>query len=191
VAIRAAKERGLRVSCEVAPHHLWLDEADLPRLGPYGDMRPRLASEADRRALWEHLRRGVIDCVATDHAPHLREEKEGPTPPPGVPGLETTLPLLLNAVQAARLSVEQVVALTATNPRRLFHLPEPPDSFVEVETGGLWTLPERGWQTRPDWSPFAGERVGARVRRTVLRGTVAFEDGEVRAHPGSGRNVRR
>lgn len=190
VAIRAAKERGLRVSCEVAPHHLWLDEGDLPRLGPYGDMRPRLATEGDRKALWDALRAGVVDCIATDHAPHLREEKESATPPPGVPGLETTLPLLMNAVQAARLTLDQVITLTATTPRRLFALPEQPDSYVEVEIGGLWTLPERGWQTRPDWSPFAGEVVAARVLRTVLRGQVAYENGQVLARPGSGRHVR-
>ncbi|MGB0384303.1 MAG: amidohydrolase family protein [Ardenticatenaceae bacterium] len=190
VAIRAAKERGINVSCEVAPHHLWLDEGDLPRLGPYGDMRPRLATEGDRKALWEALRTGVVDCIATDHAPHLRSEKESATPPPGVPGLETTLPLLMNAVQATRLSIEQVVKWTSTNPRRLFRLPEQPDSYVEVEVGGLWTLPERGWQTRPDWSPFAGEVVGTRILRTVLRGEVVYEDGKVLAALGSGRNVR-
>lgn len=186
VAIRSAKERGLPVSCEVTPHHLWLDEGDLPRLGPYGDMRPRLATEGDRKALWDAVKSGVVDCIATDHAPHTRDEKQSDSPPPGVPGLETTLPLLMNAVHAARLTVERVVELTSTAPRRLFHLPEPPDSYIEVEVGGLWTLPERGWQTRPDWSPFAGEAVSARLHRTVLRGHVAYEDGRVVAGAGRG-----
>lgn len=190
VAIRAAKERGINVSCEVAPHHLWLGEKDVARLGPYGDMRPRLATEWDRKILWEALKEGVVDCIATDHAPHLRSEKESASPPPGVPGLETTLPLLMNAVQATRLTVDQVVALTSTNPRRLFNLPEQPESYVEVELGGLWTLPERGWHTRPDWSPFAGEVVAARLLRTVLRGEVVYEDGAVLAQPGNGQNVR-
>lgn len=190
IAIRAAKERGIKVSCEVAPHHLWLGEKDVSRLGPYGDMRPRLATEWDRKILWDALKEGVVDCIATDHAPHLRSEKESASPPPGVPGLETTLPLLMNAVQATRLTIEQVVALTSTNPRRLFNLPEQAESYVEVEVGGLWTLPERGWQTRPDWSPFAGEVVGARILRTVLRGKVVYEDGVVLAQPGDGQNVR-
>lgn len=190
VAIRAAKERGINVTCEVTPHHLWLDENDLPRLGVYGDMRPRLASEGDRKALWDAIALGVVDCIATDHAPHLREEKESDNPPPGVPGLETTLPLLMNAVQATRLTLEQAVTLTSTNPRRLFSLPEQPDSYVEVEVDGLWTLPERGWQTRPDWSPFAGENVGARILRTVLRGEVVYEAGQILAQAGYGKNVR-
>lgn len=190
IAIRAAKERGINVSCEVAPHHLWLGEKDVARLGPYGDMRPRLATEWDRKILWEALKEGVVDCIATDHAPHLRSEKESASPPPGVPGLETTLPLLMNAVQATRLTIEQVVALTSTNPRRLFNLPEQPESYVEVEVGGLWTLPERGWHTRPGWSPFAGEVVAARILRTLLRGEVVYEDGQVLAQPGNGQNVR-
>jgi dihydroorotase-like cyclic amidohydrolase len=190
MAIRIAKERGLAVSCEIAPHHLWLDENDLDRLGPYADMRPRLATEGDRKALWDAVRLGIVDCIATDHAPHLREEKEQENPPPGVPGLETMLPLLMNAVHATRISMEQLVAMTSTNPRRLFQLPEQPETYVEVETGGRWTLPARGWKTRPDWSPFAGEIVGSRVLRTVLRGQLAYEDGHVHARPGTGHNVR-
>lgn len=190
VAIRRAKEMGLKVTCEVAPHHLWLDENDLPRLGGYGDMRPRLATEGDRKALWDALKQGVVDCIATDHAPHTHAEKASTTPPPGVPGLETTLPLLCNAVQATRLTWEQVIALTATNPRRIFNLAEPEESYVEVEFGTLSTLPETGWQTRCGWSPFAGETVAGRVHRTVLRGKTVYEDGVVMAQPGNGQNVR-
>src|SRR5690606_38963867 len=88
--IRAAKESGAAVSCEVTPHHLFLTEADAGRLGAYGAMKPPLATEADRAALWANL--DVVDCIATDHAPHTRAEKEGDSPPPGVPGLETMLP---------------------------------------------------------------------------------------------------
>ncbi len=189
-AIRIAKEKGLSVTCEVTPHHLWLDQNDLPRLGPYGDMRPRLATEYDRKALWDALKQGVVDCIATDHAPHTHAEKQSDSPPPGVPGLETTLPLLCNAVQAARLSWEQVIALTATNPRRIFGLPDQPDTYVEVEFGPLTTLPETGWQSRCGWSPFAGETVAGRVVRTVLRGTVAYEEGVVKEECGTGQNVR-
>jgi carbamoyl-phosphate synthase/aspartate carbamoyltransferase/dihydroorotase len=79
--VRAAKESGAALSCEVTPHHLFLTEADAGRLGPYGAMMPPLGSEADVAALWENLE--VVDCIATDHAPHTREEKEGASPPPG------------------------------------------------------------------------------------------------------------
>ncbi len=97
--IRRAKERGYPVTCEATPHHLFLSTADLPRLGALGDMRPRLAAPDDVTALWENLE--SIDIFATDHAPHTLAEKgigvvpPPSAPPPGVPGVETMLPLLL------------------------------------------------------------------------------------------------
>jgi len=72
--------------------------------GGWGEVRPRLVSETDRLALWENL--AYIDCFATDHAPHTRDEKSSAKPPPGFPGLETMLPLLLNAVYEKRLTIE-------------------------------------------------------------------------------------
>lgn len=188
--IARAKAAGLAVTCEVAPHHLFLDERDLPRLGPWGLMRPPLARPIDREALWANL--DAVDCIATDHAPHAREEKLSDKPPPGVPGLETTLPLMLTAVAEGRLSLERLVALTSTTPARLFGIQAETEdaasaSAVEVEIGEAWTLPERGWQTLHDWSPFAGMTVLGRVRRTFLRGQLAYEDGQVLARAGDGR----
>jgi carbamoyl-phosphate synthase/aspartate carbamoyltransferase/dihydroorotase len=191
--IADAKAAGLPVTCEVAPHHLFLTIDDLPRLGTLGDMRPRLATAADRDALWAHLE--AVDCIATDHAPHTRAEKAGESPPPGVPGLETTLPLMLTAVDDGRLSLERLVELTSGRPAELFGIATPMESSVEVEVGPAWTLPEAGWCTKVGWSPFAGMRVTGRVLRTTLRGTVAWEATQqgadvvsgVRAAPGSGR----
>lgn len=186
--IRAAKERDYPVTCEVTPHHLWLTGADRPRLGSLGLMRPPLATAADRDALWANL--DVVDCIATDHAPHTLAEKQGEKPPPGVPGLETMLPLLLTAVQEGRLTLERLVELTSTRPRAIFRLPPQPDTYVEVDTSARWTLPSSGWQTGPNWSPFAGMAVTGRLVRTVLRGQTAYSDNRVLAAPGRGRNVR-
>jgi dihydroorotase-like cyclic amidohydrolase len=183
--IRAAKEAGLAVTCEVSPHHLFLTRDDLPRLGAYGQMRPPLAGAEDRDALWSNL--DWVDCIATDHAPHSREEKDSDSPPPGVPGLETTLPLMLTAVHEGRLSLERLVELCSTTPARLFDIPTPSESSVEVEIGEAWALPERGWQTKPDWSVFAGMSVRGRVRKTVLRGRTVFDGEQVLAEPGTGR----
>lgn len=188
--IRAAKARGVAVTCEVTPHHLWLAEDDLPRLGPLADMRPRLGSADDRAALWDALADETIDCVATDHAPHTLAEKYGEAPPPGVPGLETALSLLLSAAHEGRLTIERVVELYSSAPRRIFALPEQPETWVEASLGAPSTLPERGWQTLPDWSPFAGMTVYGRVLRTVLRGTEAFNGEQVLSAPGSGRPAR-
>jgi len=182
--IRAAKARGLGITCEVTPHHLFLTQDDLAHLGNYGIMRPPLASPEDREALWKNLE--IVDAFATDHAPHTREEKDSASPPPGVPGLETALPLLLTAVQEGRLSLEDVIERVYTRPRRIFGLPASPDTFTEVETGGKWTVGDEPFFTRAGWSPFEGMVVSARVRRTVIRGTEHFRDGRVIVPPGSG-----
>lgn len=186
--IADAKGRGLPVTCEVSPHHLFLSAADAARLGPLGDMRPVLGTAEDVAALWAHLLGGTVDCIATDHAPHTLDEKRGPNPPPGVPGLETSLLLMLAAVADGRLSVERLTALMHDNPRRIFGLRAQPDTRVEVDMTP-WTIPATGWQTKCDWTPFAGLTAGGRVRRVVLRGQIVYEDGAVLAAPGSGQVI--
>ena len=187
--IRAAKERGLKITCEVAPHHLFLTQEDIPHLGGgRGEVRPRLASAADRHALWDNL--AVIDCFATDHAPHTLAEKDGDNPPPGFPGLETALPLLLTAVAEKRLSLDDLVLRMSTNPRRIFNLPEQPETWVEVDPQEKWEIRARDSYTRCAWTPFEGWQVRGRVRRVVLRGETVMLDGKVLASPGSGRNIR-
>ncbi len=186
--IRAAKGSGAALTCEVAPHHLFLTRADARRLGPYGSMKPPLATEADVAALWANL--DAVDCIATDHAPHTRAEKEGETRPPGVPGLETMLPLMLTAVAEGRLTVERLVELAHEAPRRIFGLPVQPETWVEVDVAARHTLADEGLHTRCGWTPFQGMAVQGRVRRVVLRGQIAFEDGEIGVEPGSGKAIR-
>ncbi len=185
--VRAAKAAGMDLSCEVTPHHLFLTEADARRLGAYGQMKPALASAADVAALWANLE--VVDCIATDHAPHTQAEKEGATPPPGVPGLETMLPLLLTAVAEGRLSLERLVDMTHEAPRRIWGLPRQAETWVEVDADARHILGEASLQTRCGWTPFAGMAVRGRVRRVVLRGETAYQDGTVLAKPGYGQMV--
>jgi carbamoyl-phosphate synthase/aspartate carbamoyltransferase/dihydroorotase len=187
ILIRYAKERGLPVSCEVTPHHLFLTEADAASLGPLADMRPLLASQEDVAALWAHIH-DTIDCIATDHAPHTLAEKYSRTPPPGIAGLETSLPLMLTAVQEGRLDLARLVDLMSSNPRRIYGLPEQPDTRVEVEMAS-YTIQEDMLQTKCGWTPFAGRSVIGRVQQVVLRGEVVYEKGRVLAAPGSGRMI--
>jgi carbamoyl-phosphate synthase/aspartate carbamoyltransferase/dihydroorotase len=187
--IRAAKEKGLPVTCEVTPHHLFLTEADIGTLGPgRGEVRPRLATAADREALWQNLE--VIDCFATDHAPHTLAEKDGPNPPPGFPGLETALPLLLTAVHEGRLTLEELNPRMSTNPRRIYNLPEQPETWIEIDSDAKWEIQAQNTFTRCAWTPFEGWAARGRLRRVVLHGRTAFLDGEVLAQPGYGKNVR-
>ncbi len=186
--IRAAKESGAALTCEVTPNHLLLTEADARRLGPYGSMKPPLASADDASALWANL--DVVDCIATDHAPHTRAEKEAESPPPGAPGLETMLPLLLTTVAEGRLTLERLVQLVHEAPRRIFALPVQPDTHVEVDLDARYSLSNENLHTKCGWTPFEGMSVQGRIRRVVLRGQTAFEEGEIRVVPGFGRAIK-
>jgi carbamoyl-phosphate synthase/aspartate carbamoyltransferase/dihydroorotase len=192
--IRAAKEKGLKVTSEVAPHHLFLSESDLfenggKLSGGRAEVRPRLATAEDQKALWENL--DCIDCFATDHAPHTLEEKDGPNPPPGFPGLETALPLFLTAIHEGRLSLEDIIARCYTNPRRFFALPEQPQTYIEIDPDRTWTIEARGCFSRCGWTPFEGKPVRGRVTRVILRGNLAYDQGMVLSQPGSGRDIRK
>jgi len=187
--IRSAKEKGFPVTCEVTPHHLFLSEADLPRL-PHGrgEVRPRLASREDVLALWENL--DVIDCFASDHAPHTLAEKDGPNPPPGFPGLETALPLYLTAVSEGRLSLDDLALRAWRNPRKIFALPQQPDTWIEVDPDARGEIRAAGSFTRCAWTPFEGYPTRGRLERVVLRGREVYCAGVVSAPPGYGRDIR-
>jgi len=175
--IRRAKERGAPITCEVTPHHLMLTDADARALGPLGQMKPELGAATDRDALWRNL--DIVDCVASDHAPHTLQEKQGPNPPPGVPGLETTLPLMLNAVHAERLSLERMVELLYYGPQRTYGLAAQPDTRIEVDEDAPYVIGESPLHTKCGWTPFAGMRVRGKLRRVILRGKTVYSDGEL------------
>jgi len=187
--IRRAKERGLKVTCEVAPHHLFLTQDDLPAIGVgRGEVRPVLGTRSDQAALWENL--DVIDCFATDHAPHTLEEKDGPNPPPGFPGLETALALFLTAVHEGRLTLEDLAARMHANPRRIFNLPAQPNTWIEVDPAEAWQIRASETFTRCAWTPFEGFPVRGRLKRVVLRGQEVYANRQVLAQPGSGQPLR-
>ena len=191
--IKAAKQRGIKVTCEVCPHHLFLtsqvsDEERGKKKAGRSEVRPRLATQRDVDALWENL--DVIDCFATDHAPHTAEEKDSNNPPPGFPGLETALPLLLTAVDARRLTLDDLIQKMHTNPKRIFRLPDQPETWVEVDEKTEYEIHAADQFTRCGWTPFEGWKVKGRVRKVVLRGKEAYRDGDVMVPPGFGKDVR-
>ena len=191
--IKAAKERGIQVTCEVCPHHLFLTKDNIPTISHghpgRGEVRPRLATQADVDSLWENM--DVIDCFATDHAPHTLEEKDSDTPPPGFPGLETLLPLLLTAVDDGRLTVNDIFQKSVINPRKIFNLPEQAGTWIEVDENAEYEINAENHFSRCGWTPFEGWKVKGKVRRVVLRGKTAFEDGRILVEPGYGQNIRK
>lgn len=187
--IKHARNRGIRITCEVTPHHLFFSKEDIPAIGHgRSEVRPRLATTHDRDALWNNL--DIVDCFATDHAPHTLCEKDSPNPPPGFPGLETALPLFCKAVKARRLSMEDIVLRMYTNPRKIFNLPDQPDTWVEINENEKWEIESKNLFTRCAWTPFEGLRVIGKVKRVVLRGQEVFLDGRMLVSPGSGLNLR-
>ncbi|ESO10209.1 hypothetical protein HELRODRAFT_186717 [Helobdella robusta] len=188
--IKRAKGIGLDITCEVAPHHLFLTTEDSKlRLGDKkSQVRPSLVSPEDQQALWDNL--NIIDCFATDHAPHTLEEKLSENAPAGFPGLETMLPLLLTAVNEERLTLDDLIAKLYTNPKRIFKLPTQENTYVEVDMDKEWTIPEMTKHSKAKWTPFAGFEVKGMVKRVVLKGEVVFIDGEVVAEDGFGKNVK-
>ena len=186
-AIRKAKEQEFRVTCEVTPHHLFLTEADAARLGSLGQMRPPLGTREDQQALWDNL--DVIDMLATDHAPHTLSEKRSGNPPPGVPGLETALPLMLSAVGEGRLTMEKLADMMHGAPARTFGLKPPPETHVMAETSVRAEIRGSEMQMLCKWTPFEGMAVTARVVETRVRGARAWADGKVHVSSGFGQNV--
>lgn len=192
--IRAAKEKGYPVTCEVGAHHLFLSTDDFNHLSYGGkypgrkEVRPRLASPVDQQALWDNLE--FIDCFATDHAPHTLEEKDGENPPPGFPGVDTALPLYLTAIHMGRLSFDDIITRMYINPKKIFNLPEQLDTWVDVDLETKYTLRGNESFSKSKWTPFEGWEVKGQVQRVVLRGQTAYENGEILVRKGYGRNVR-
>ena len=189
-SLRQAKAEGLAVTAEVTPHHLFLDEHDAKRLGAYGDMRPTLKSPADVAALWSALDDGTIDTIGTDHAPHLTSEKEQDPPPPGVTGLQTVLPLLLDAVADGRLTWQRLVQATSARPASLFRLRgkgriavgcDADLTVVDHET--RQTIRNEDQLSLPGWTPWDGATVVGKVHATILRGQLTYSDGQLVGDP--------
>jgi dihydroorotase len=181
-SVAAAKARGFRVSAEATPHHLLLTDEEVRSLNTSMKMNPPLATEADRRALLDGLRTGTIDCVATDHAPHARDEKEVPfeQAPMGTTGLETAFAALYTGLVVPGelelgLLIERMTAGAA-----LYELPTPriavgePANLTLIDLDAEWTPGEHGWESRSENCCFAGRRLRGQVLLTLAAGAVAF-----------------
>ncbi|HSO01686.1 MAG TPA: amidohydrolase family protein, partial [Gaiellaceae bacterium] len=180
-ALRAAHARGVRATAEVTPHHLVLTDEAVRSLDPNGKMNPPLRAGADRAALVEALRDGTIACVATDHAPHSREEKEEPfeEAPFGVTGLETSFAALYtHLVEPGLLPLETLLERMSGGPARALGLPEARvevgarANLVLLDLDAEWTVAESGFRSRSANSWLLGERLRGAVLTTVADGRV-------------------
>ncbi|MFB6309132.1 MAG: dihydroorotase [Haloarculaceae archaeon] len=196
--VDAAADAGM--TCEVTPHHMLLSRKHLSDLGTFGRMNPPLRREKRRQRVYERVADGAVDMIATDHAPHTREEKDASIwdAPSGVPGVETALPLLLAEVRTGDLTYERVRDLTAANPAAVFDLPQKGQvaegkdaDLVLVDPGESREIHGEELHSKCDWTPFEGW-TGIFPEWTMVRGTVVYEreNGEDRFYDHAGENVR-
>jgi len=194
--IDIASEAGM--TTEVTPHHLLLSRADIDELGTHGRMNPPLRSEKRRSGVYERVVDGTVDMIATDHAPHTRDEKDAAIwdAPSGVPGVETMLPLLLAEARDGALTYERVRDLVAANPADVFDLPdkgriaEGTDAdLVLVDTDDVREISGEGLHSNCEWTPFQGFE-GVFPQWTMVRGSVVYDSAEDTFWDQQGKNVR-
>jgi len=175
-----------RVTVEALPHHLTLAAPECyERLGTLAQMNPPVRDAAHQAALWEGIRNGTVDCLGSDHAPHLLEEKSLPYPqsPSGMTGVQTLLPIMLNHVHHGRLSLERLVDLTSAGPARIFGIPVKgrialgmDADFSVVDLNTTRQIENRWIASRANWTPYDGMTCHGWPIATIIRGRPVMQD---------------
>ncbi len=186
--IRNEKKKNQLISCEATPHHLFLTVDDTKEMGNYAKVNPPLRTRSDAAALWEAINEGTIDIIATDHAPHLREEKEKDywEAPSGMPGLQTMLPLMLNAMNENRIQMGTLIRIVASNPAKIFkikskgYLAEGMDGDITIfDIKQEKTIKNNDMLYKCGWTPFNGQKVKGTVSTTIVNGKITYNNGLV------------
>lgn len=181
--VREAKKRGKNIHAEATPHHFSLTEEAAITYGTLAKMNPPLREEEDRRAIIEGLRDGTIDIIATDHAPHSKEEKERPLTeaPSGIIGLETALPLALtNLVGKEGFSIGDIITLMSSNPAKLYGLEAGTlsvGSAADIVIFDATQVRKAGnYASKSQNSPFTGMDLTGVVKYTIVNGEIVYQD---------------
>ena len=181
------------VTVEVTPNHLTLVAPDCyEKLGTRAQMNPPVREQRHQNGLWRAIAEGVVDVVGSDHAPHTLEEKAKtyPASPSGMPGVQTTLPLLLTAAYHGKMSLERVVDLLCHGPQRIYQIAGKgriargyDADFALVDLQAWRELKDEDMGSKVGWTPFAGSRVCGVPKVTIVRGNVVMRDGELIGKP--------
>ena len=184
---------------EVTPQHLTLAAPECyERLGTLVQMNPPIRDARHRDALWRAIDQGIVDVIGSDHAPHTREEKARPYPtsPSGMPGVQTLLPLMLDHVNAGRLTLERLVDLLCAGPQRIYGIAGKgriavgyDADFTVVDLAAQREITGKWLASKCGWSPFEGTRVTGWPKVTIVRGRIVMREDELQGPP-SGRPVR-
>lgn len=183
------KNKTPNIFCEVTPHHLFLTEDDFKKKKGFAKMLPTLKTKKDQKALWDAIDYGLIDTIGTDHAPHTVEEKKAKKFPAGVPGVETALPLLLDAVNKGRLTITKLVEMTSRNPADIFNIENKGQikigydaDLVIVDMNLKKKVKNSELFTKCRWSPFEGKILKGWPITTIVNGKVVYHGGEIIPH---------
>jgi len=200
-AIIDGKKSGMTITCETTPHHLFLSVNDLRRIGTLALTMPPIREKHHTASLWKRIKNGWIDILASDHAPHTPGEKKAESVwdvKVGVPGLETTLPLLLTEVKHRRLSITDVVRLMSKNPAEVFGLKGRgclkegnTADLVVVDLDRKYRIDASKFHSKAKYSPFNGWNVEGNPVKTFVGGRLIMDEGEIVAEAGSGEIIRR
>ncbi len=184
-------------SCEATPHHLTLSSDDYARLGTLMQMNPPVRETHHRDGIWSGISQGIIDVLGSDHAPHTLAEKAKPYPasPSGMTGVQTLVPVMLDHVNAGRLTLERFVDLSAHGPQRLFGIARKgriaagyDADFTIVDMKRRETITNAQAGSKAGWTPYDGKSVQGWPVMTVVRGRTVMRDGEIIA-PSTGEAV--
>lgn len=186
--IRRAKQNGTAITCEVSPHHLFLSTEVYKTLGTFAKVNPPLRSTADIEALWQGINDGTIDMIATDHAPHTIEEKqqEYDTAPAGLPEIQTSLPLMLNATSQGKLTMTKLQDIMSTNPARIARLRNKGKikvgydaDLVVVDVDKKITITKDILLSKCNWSPYEEMQLVGWPIITIVNGNIIFDKSTV------------
>jgi dihydroorotase len=194
------KDSTALVTCETTPHNLCLSTRDIRKTGMLGLTMPPVRTRRHTAALWKGVKNGCIDILASDHAPHALEEKKAGAVwnvKAGIPGLETTIPLLLTEVNRQRLSIGDIVRLMAEKPAEIFKLRGKGEltegynaDLTVVDMKKKWRIDASKFQSKAKFSPFNGRQVEGKPFKTFVRGQLVMDDGQIVGRPGSGGIIR-
>ncbi|MCV9887864.1 allantoinase AllB [Metabacillus halosaccharovorans] len=191
--IREAQKQGYPITGETCPHYLFLSDEDYEKVGPLMKVYPPIKYKEDQDALWQGIKDGTISLVCSDHAPHTEEEKDGDlwSIPAGMCGVETLVPLMLNAANKGMISIHDVVRLLAEGPAKLFNI-YPTKGAIKVGTDAdltivdmekEFTIKKKDLHSKSKITAFNGYKVKGAPVYTIIRGSIVMEKGEILGQP--------
>lgn len=199
--IKEAKKTGKKITCEVTPNHLMLNSTDIARYGMMAIMMPPLRDRTHQEALMKGVKQGDIDTVGSDHAPHTFEEKTADSVwevKVGIPGLETTLPLMLTLVKKDWLTFQRLVELLAEKPADIYgltnkgKLEQGKDADLTIiDYNRPWTIEASKFKSKAKFSPFDKWKVVGKPTKTFVNGNLVMDENEIITKPGSGKIIRK